>query len=161
MCDMVFVSQSAARLMRAIFEKVLSRRWAQLADKCLSLCKMIDRRMWQSISPLTQLKKIPEEIVKKIEKKNFSWERLYDLGQIKEVNLYEFLNWVNQVRSSISQVGACYSYPTNYKINITSRINNNSRFPLRWKSEWWIGTLLGFSKRPLPPHYFLRIISDT
>ncbi|KAG9438151.1 U5 small nuclear ribonucleoprotein [Apis mellifera carnica] len=80
MSDMVFVTQSASRLMRAIFEIVLFRGWAQLADKCLSLCKMIDRRMWQSMSPLRQFRKMPEEIVKKIEKKNFPWERLYDLG---------------------------------------------------------------------------------
>lgn len=35
---------------------------------------------WQSMSPLRQFKKIPEEVVKKIEKKSFPWERLYDLG---------------------------------------------------------------------------------
>jgi len=80
MADMVYVTQSAGRLMRAIFEIVLFRGWAQLADKSLSLCKMIDRRMWQSMTPLRQFRKVPEEIVKKIEKKNFPWERFYDLG---------------------------------------------------------------------------------
>ncbi|XP_065353810.1 U5 small nuclear ribonucleoprotein 200 kDa helicase [Cloeon dipterum] len=80
MSDMVYITQSASRLMRAIFEIVMFRGWAQLADKTLSLCKMIDRRMWQSMSPLRQFRKMPEEIVKKIEKKNFPWERLYDLG---------------------------------------------------------------------------------
>ncbi|XP_045467898.1 putative U5 small nuclear ribonucleoprotein 200 kDa helicase [Harmonia axyridis] len=80
MSDMVYVTQSAARLMRAIFEIVLHRGWAQLADKSLALCKMIDKRMWQSMSPLRQFRKMPEEIVRKIEKKNFPWERLYDLG---------------------------------------------------------------------------------
>ncbi|CAH1101603.1 unnamed protein product [Psylliodes chrysocephalus] len=80
MSDMVYVTQSACRLMRAIFEIVLHRGWAQLADKSLALCKMVDKRMWQSMSPLRQFRKMPEEIVKKIEKKNFPWERLYDLG---------------------------------------------------------------------------------
>lgn len=79
MADMVYVTQSAARLLRAIFEIVLYRGWAQLADKCLTLCKMIDRRMWQSMSPLRQFRKMPDEIVKKIEKKGFPWERMYDL----------------------------------------------------------------------------------
>ena len=32
------------------------------------------------MSPLRQFKKIPEEAIKKIEKKNFSFERLYDLN---------------------------------------------------------------------------------
>ncbi|CAG9768745.1 unnamed protein product [Ceutorhynchus assimilis] len=80
MSDMVYVTQSASRLIRAIFEIVLHRGWAQLADKVLNLCKMVDKRMWQSMSPLRQFKKMPEEIVKKIEKKYFPWERLYDLG---------------------------------------------------------------------------------
>jgi hypothetical protein len=59
-----------------LVSSVLYRGWAQLADKALSLCKMVDRRMWQSMSPLRQFRKMPEEIVKKIEKKNFPWERL-------------------------------------------------------------------------------------
>ena len=80
MADMVYITQSAARLMRAIHEIVLHSGWAQLADKALSLCKMIDKRMWQSMSPLRQFKRIPDEVVKKIEKKGFPWERLYDLG---------------------------------------------------------------------------------
>uniref|UniRef100_A0A8U7P132 U5 small nuclear ribonucleoprotein 200 kDa helicase n=1 Tax=Corvus moneduloides TaxID=1196302 RepID=A0A8U7P132_CORMO len=74
------VPQSAGRLMRAIFEIVLNRGWAQLTDKTLNLCKMIDKRMWQSMCPLRQFKKLPEEVVKKIEKKNFPFERLYDLN---------------------------------------------------------------------------------
>ncbi|KAF6208456.1 hypothetical protein GE061_016912 [Apolygus lucorum] len=80
MSDMVYVTQSAARLVRAIFEIVLYRGWAQLAEKTLSLSKMIDRRMWQSMSPLRQFKKLPEEVLKKIEKKSIPWERLFDLG---------------------------------------------------------------------------------
>jgi len=35
---------------------------------------------WQSMSPLRQFKKIPEEVIRKIEKKNFPWERFYDLN---------------------------------------------------------------------------------
>jgi pre-mRNA-splicing helicase BRR2 len=66
--------------MRAIFEIVLRRGWAQVAERVLNLCKMIDRRMWLSMSPLRQFKKLPEAIVVKIEKKEFQWERLYDLN---------------------------------------------------------------------------------
>lgn len=80
MADMVYVTQSAGRLMRAIFEIVLHRGWAQLTDKALALCKMVDKRMWQSMTPLRQFKKIHEEVVKKIEKKNLPFERLYDLN---------------------------------------------------------------------------------
>jgi len=83
MADMVYVTQSAGRLVRAIYEIVLSRGWAQLADKTLALAKMVDRRMWQSMCPLRQFKKIPEEVVKKIEKKSISFERLTDLNPLE------------------------------------------------------------------------------
>jgi pre-mRNA-splicing helicase BRR2 len=43
--DMVYVTQSAGRLLRAIYEIVLHRSWAQLTDRTLSLCKMVNRRM--------------------------------------------------------------------------------------------------------------------
>ena len=38
--------------MRAIFEIVLHRGWAQLTDRALNLCKMIDKRMYVFISIL-------------------------------------------------------------------------------------------------------------
>ncbi|KAF9622498.1 hypothetical protein IFM89_031902 [Coptis chinensis] len=55
MSDMVFITQSAGRLMRALFETILKRGWAHLAEKALNLCKML-------------------------EKKDLAWERYYDLG---------------------------------------------------------------------------------
>jgi pre-mRNA-splicing helicase BRR2 len=79
MSDMVFITQSANRLIRAVFEIALHRGWAQLTEKCLNLSKMIDKRMWQSMCPLRQFKKIPDEVVKKIEKRNIPWERFYDM----------------------------------------------------------------------------------
>ncbi|XP_019848948.1 PREDICTED: U5 small nuclear ribonucleoprotein 200 kDa helicase-like [Amphimedon queenslandica] len=80
MSDMVYISQSAGRLLRAIFEICLHRGWAQLTDRTLSLCKMIDKRMWLSMTPLRQFKKLPEDVLKRIEKKDFPWERYYDFG---------------------------------------------------------------------------------
>src|SRR5699024_7667956 len=71
MADMVYVTQSAARLIRAIHEIVLFSGWAEMADKTLSLCKMIDRRMWQSLSPLRQFKKLSEDATKTLEKQGF------------------------------------------------------------------------------------------
>ena len=46
MADMVFITQSAGRLVRAIYEIVLHRGWAQLAEKALALSKMINKRMY-------------------------------------------------------------------------------------------------------------------
>ena len=88
--DMVYVTQSASRLMRALFEIVLKRGWARLAEKTLSLCKMIDRRMWSSQSPLRQFKNIPDAIIRKLERKEFSLDRLYDLNSQQIGELIHF-----------------------------------------------------------------------
>uniref|UniRef100_A0A7E4UNZ2 U5 small nuclear ribonucleoprotein 200 kDa helicase n=1 Tax=Panagrellus redivivus TaxID=6233 RepID=A0A7E4UNZ2_PANRE len=77
--DMVFVAQSAGRLFRAIFEIVLWRGWASLALKVLGLCKMVNTRQWQSLNPLHQFKKIPQDLVKVLDNKNITFDRLYDL----------------------------------------------------------------------------------
>ena len=34
---------------------------------------------WQSMSPLRQFKKLPDDVIRRIEKKDFPWERFYDL----------------------------------------------------------------------------------
>ncbi|ORX98893.1 Sec63-domain-containing protein [Basidiobolus meristosporus CBS 931.73] len=78
--DMVYVTQSAGRILRAIFEICLKRGWAQLARKALDLCKMAEKRMWLSMSPLKQFKQIPADILKRLEKKEFPWERYFDLN---------------------------------------------------------------------------------
>eukprot|EP01091_Cochliopodium_minus_P014780 TRINITY_DN5078_c0_g1_i1.p1 TRINITY_DN5078_c0_g1~~TRINITY_DN5078_c0_g1_i1.p1 ORF type:complete len:1236 (+),score=428.31 TRINITY_DN5078_c0_g1_i1:30-3737(+) len=85
--DMVYISQSAARLVRALFEISLKRGWSQLADKTLELAKMIDKRMWSTQNPLRQFKRLPMEIVEKLEKRDFPWSRLYDLNHQELGNL--------------------------------------------------------------------------
>jgi pre-mRNA-splicing helicase BRR2 len=45
MADMIYISQNAGRLIRAIFEIVLQKQWARSVDKILNLAKMIDKRM--------------------------------------------------------------------------------------------------------------------
>lgn len=58
---------------------------------------------WQSMSPLRQFKKLPEEVIKKIEKKNFPFERLYDLNhnEIGEFpsSVLRFLNFFLSLES--------------------------------------------------------------
>ena len=79
MSDMVYVTQSAGRILRAIFEICLRRGWAQLSRKALDLCKMVDKRMWLSMNPLRQFKSMPMDIIKRLERKELSWDRYYDL----------------------------------------------------------------------------------
>ncbi|WIA19957.1 hypothetical protein OEZ85_005838 [Tetradesmus obliquus] len=77
--DMVYVTQSAGRLMRCLFEICLKRGWAGLTDKALNLCKEVNHRMWSSQNPLRQFKGLPGELLSRLEKKDLPWERYYDL----------------------------------------------------------------------------------
>ncbi|EDQ89655.1 uncharacterized protein MONBRDRAFT_36978 [Monosiga brevicollis MX1] len=80
MSDMVYITQSAGRLLRAIFEIVLRRGWSQLTDRMLNLCKMVDRQQWQSMSPLRQFDKLNKAVVQKLEKKELPWAQLMELS---------------------------------------------------------------------------------
>ncbi|KAI0062804.1 Sec63-domain-containing protein [Artomyces pyxidatus] len=77
--DMVFVQQSAGRIMRAVFEICLKRGWAIPARAALDMCKMVERRMWGSMTPLRQFKGVPPEVIRKAEGKQFPWYRYFDL----------------------------------------------------------------------------------
>ncbi|OMJ14023.1 U5 small nuclear ribonucleoprotein [Smittium culicis] len=84
--DMVYVTQSAARLMRAIFEICLRRGWASAARRALDWCKQIEKRQWLSMSPLRQFgiagrygSGIPADLLRRVERKNMPWERLLDM----------------------------------------------------------------------------------
>ncbi|KAJ3424314.1 u5 small nuclear ribonucleoprotein 200 kda helicase [Anaeramoeba flamelloides] len=74
--DMVYITQSAGRLFRGLFEISLRKGYAQLSLTCLEVCKMVDKRMWYSQSPLRQFKRIPIDIIKRIERNDFTWENL-------------------------------------------------------------------------------------
>lgn len=88
--DMVYVQQSAGRIMRAIFEICLRRGWAALALRALNWCKMIDKRMWASQTPLRHFKGLNEDVLRKVEKKDFAWERYYDLSSNEIGELIRF-----------------------------------------------------------------------
>ncbi|OWR54796.1 putative pre-mRNA-splicing helicase BRR2, partial [Danaus plexippus plexippus] len=171
-------------------------RWAQLVDKTLALCKMVDKRMWQSMSPLRQFRKMPEEVIKKLEKKNFPWEKLYELGPNEIGELVRAPKLGKMIHKYVHQ------FP---KLELATHIQPITRSTLRveltitpdfqWDEKihgqseaFWIlvedvdsETVLHHEQlllkhkycrdeqhvklfvpvfEPLPPQYFLRVVSD-
>lgn len=120
--DMVFITQSAGRLMRALFEIVLKRGWAQLAEKALKLCKMIGKRMWSVQTPLRQFRGIPNEILMKLEKKDLAWERYYDLSSQEIGELIRFPKMGRTLHKFIHQ------FP---KLNLAAHVQPITRSVLR------------------------------
>ena len=78
--DMAFIQQSAARIMRALFEIALRRKWSNLAKLTLSFANMVTYRIWRSQTPLRQFKNVPEIVARKLERKSdIEWNRYADL----------------------------------------------------------------------------------
>jgi|AntRauTorckE5430_2_1112549.scaffolds.fasta_scaffold00836_2 pre-mRNA-splicing helicase BRR2 len=78
--DMAFIQQSAARIMRALFEMALRRKWSGLSKLTLSFANMVAHRIWNSQSPLRQFKNVPEVVARKLERKgDIEWSRYFDL----------------------------------------------------------------------------------
>lgn len=79
MADMVYVTQSAGRILRAIFEISLRKGWSSVAKTALDLCKMAEKRMWPTMSPLRQFPTCPRDILQKVERIDVPWASYFDL----------------------------------------------------------------------------------
>ncbi|KAG8421650.1 Pre-mRNA splicing [Metarhizium acridum] len=79
MADMVYVTQSAGRILRAVFEIALRKGWASVAKTALDLCKMAEKRMWPTMSPLRQFPTCSKDIIQKAERIDVSWSSYFDL----------------------------------------------------------------------------------
>ncbi|OCL01817.1 Sec63-domain-containing protein [Glonium stellatum] len=73
MADLVYVTQSAGRILR----------WASVAKTALDLCKMAEKRMWPTMTPLRQFTApnatCPRDIVQKAERIDVPWPSYFDL----------------------------------------------------------------------------------
>jgi pre-mRNA-splicing helicase BRR2 len=79
MADLVYVTQSAGRILRAIFEITLKKGWASVAKTALELCKMAEKRMWPTMTPLRQFPGCPRDIIQKAERIEVPWNNYFDL----------------------------------------------------------------------------------
>lgn len=55
--DAQYISQSLARIMRALFEICLRRGWSEMSSLLLQYCKAVDRKIWPHLHPLRQFDK--------------------------------------------------------------------------------------------------------
>jgi len=55
--DAQYISQSLARIMRALFEICLHRGWSEMSSLFLEYCKAVDRKIWPHLHPLRQFDK--------------------------------------------------------------------------------------------------------
>ncbi|CZT48004.1 related to ATP dependent RNA helicase [Rhynchosporium secalis] len=79
MADLVYVTQSAGRILRAIFEITLKKGWSAVSKTALELCKMVEKRMWPTMTPLRQFPSCSRDIIQKAERIDVPWASYFDL----------------------------------------------------------------------------------
>ncbi|KAF2937977.1 hypothetical protein DAI22_03g087400 [Oryza sativa Japonica Group] len=80
--DAQYISQSLARIMRALFEICLRRGWSQMTSLLLEFCKGVDRKIWPEQHPLRQFDRdLSHEICKRLEEKHVDLDRLYEMEE--------------------------------------------------------------------------------
>ncbi|GAA96884.1 uncharacterized protein L969DRAFT_17737 [Mixia osmundae IAM 14324] len=194
--DMVYVTQSAGRILRAIFEICLRRGWAALTHQALALCQMVEKRMWPSMTPLRQCKGVTADIIRRAERKEFPWYRYFDLeppelGELMgraEIGraVHNLVHQVPRVELS-AHVQPITRTMLRIELTITPDFQWNERAHGGAESFWILvedvdGEVILFSDQfllrqrfaqedhfvtftvrllePLPPNYFISVISD-
>jgi len=82
--DSHHVVQSAGRIFRALFELAIKKGWVTLGHRLLTICKVVDRRLWHHQHPLRQFGHvIPAEWLYRLEERKLTLERLVDMEPIE------------------------------------------------------------------------------
>ncbi|CAB57421.1 U5 snRNP complex ATPase subunit Brr2 [Schizosaccharomyces pombe] len=194
--DMVYVTQSAGRIMRAIFEISLRRGWSSVATLSLDTCKMIEKRLWPTMSPLRQFPNCPSEVIRRVEKKEFPWQRYFDLdpaelGELVGVpkegrRVYNMVQsfprlsveaHVQPITRSLVRVELVINSQFNWDDHLSGtseafwilvedvdgdRLLHYEQFFLlkKYKDDEHIVNFTVPLLEPLPPCYFIKIVSD-
>lgn len=83
--DMMFITQNAGRISRALYEYSLRKRFSSTTKALLNICKMIERRLWVANSPLGQIKSCPFEVIRKTEASTLPWQDYLELESPAQV----------------------------------------------------------------------------
>ena len=78
--------------MRALFEITLKKSWPIMASRLLNLCKTIDKRLWGFENPLRQFPTLSQEILKKIEERKLTIDKMKEMDAKEIGRSLECLN---------------------------------------------------------------------
>ncbi|ESO93256.1 hypothetical protein LOTGIDRAFT_189896 [Lottia gigantea] len=110
--DSAYVAQNAARIVRALFEMALRQGWPVMASRLLSLCKVVDKRLWGYESPLHQFASLSPDILRKLDDRNLTIDRL------REMDAKEIGHMIHHVRMG-SAVKRCVEQLPNLILDAT------------------------------------------
>uniref|UniRef100_A0A673AIY4 U5 small nuclear ribonucleoprotein 200 kDa helicase n=1 Tax=Sphaeramia orbicularis TaxID=375764 RepID=A0A673AIY4_9TELE len=101
--DLSYVAQNAARIVRALFEIALRKRWPAMTYRLLTLCKVIDKRLWGFAHPLRQFPNLSHIVLNRLEEKNLTVDKLKEMRKdeigINDTKLVILVYCVHQIPS--------------------------------------------------------------
>lgn len=199
MADLIYVTQSAGRILRAIFEIALRRGWSTVSKLALDLCKTTEKRIWPTMSPLRQYPQCDPAIIRKAERVEMPWANYLDfdaprLGEL--LGTPQFGRAVHDMVQKFPRLDVSVSMQPLTRSHLHLRLEVTPRFiwdrSLHGQTEtFWVfvedsdgESILCFDQfllrgeyassehnqhlidmsvtitEPLPPNYFVTIISD-
>ncbi|XP_075718320.1 activating signal cointegrator 1 complex subunit 3 [Rhinoderma darwinii] len=145
--DSAYVAQNAARIVRALFEIALRKRWPAMTYKLLNLCKVIDKRLWDWASPLRQFSILQPTVLTKLEDRKLTIDKLKDMRKDEIGHMLHHVNIGLKVKQCVHQIPSITMEATIQPITRTVlrvRLTINPDF--KWHDQvhgtvgepWWI-----------------------
>ncbi|CAH2252491.1 activating signal cointegrator 1 complex subunit 3 isoform X1 [Pelobates cultripes] len=145
--DSAYVAQNAARIVRALFEIALRKRWPAMTYRLLNLSKVIDKRLWGWASPLRQFSILPPSVLSKLEEKKLTIDKMKDMRKDEIGHMLHHVNIGLKVKQCVHQIPSITMEATIQPITRTVlrvRLSINPDF--KWNDQvhgsvgepWWI-----------------------
>ncbi|KAM6936460.1 activating signal cointegrator 1 complex subunit 3 isoform 1-T1 [Lycodopsis pacificus] len=102
--DLSYVAQNAARIVRALFEIALRKRWPAMTYRLLTLCKMIDKRLWGFAHPLRQFHNLSHVVLNRLEEKKLTVDKLKEMRKDEIGHMLHHVNIGLTVKQCVHQI---------------------------------------------------------
>ncbi|KAI3361536.1 hypothetical protein L3Q82_013685 [Scortum barcoo] len=97
-------SQNAARIIRALFEIALRKRWPAMTYRLLTLCKVIDKRLWGFAHPLRQFPNLSHIVLNRLEEKKLTVDKLKEMRKDEIGHMLHHVNIGLTVKQCVHQI---------------------------------------------------------
>ncbi|NWT92154.1 ASCC3 protein, partial [Urocynchramus pylzowi] len=145
--DSAYVAQNAARIVRALFEIALRKRWPAMTYRLLNLSKVIDKRLWGWVSPLRQFSVLPPSVLSKLEEKNLTIDKMKDMRKDEIGHMLHHVKIGLKVKQCVHQIPSIIMEATIQPITRTVlRVRLSIAPDFTWNDQvhgsvgepWWI-----------------------
>uniref|UniRef100_A0A8C9Y3Z0 Activating signal cointegrator 1 complex subunit 3 n=1 Tax=Sander lucioperca TaxID=283035 RepID=A0A8C9Y3Z0_SANLU len=102
--DLSYVAQNAARIVRALFEIALRKRWPAMTYRLLTLCKVIDKRLWGFAHPLRQFPNLSHVVLNRLEERKLTVDKLKEMRKDEIGHMLHHVNIGLTVKQCVHQI---------------------------------------------------------